>query len=169
MPQLQSPCALEPACCNQDLTQPEINKNLLILFLTYISNSQSGVLPFRGHLAVFADIIGCGLLLLSSKHQDGGGLVTKSCLTCVTPWTVARLLYPWDLPGKVYWSELPFSSPGNLFPTQGLNPSFLHSTLSLQKEKNINCTVDIFSSKFSMFMETYKHAQHLFIQKCCLL
>ena len=31
----------------------------------------------------------------------GGGLVTKSCPTLVTPWTVAcRLLCPWDSPGK---------------------------------------------------------------------
>ena len=31
----------------------------------------------------------------------GGGLVTKSCLSLVTAWTVAtRLLHPWDSPGK---------------------------------------------------------------------
>ena len=32
----------------------------------------------------------------------GGGLVTKSCLTLVTPYTCepARLLCPWDFPGK---------------------------------------------------------------------
>ena len=31
----------------------------------------------------------------------GGGLVTKSCLTLVTPWTVAcHAPRPWDSPGK---------------------------------------------------------------------
>ena len=35
-------------------------------------------------------------------HTCGGGcLVGKSCLTLVTPWTVApRLVCPWDFPGK---------------------------------------------------------------------
>ena len=35
------------------------------------------------------------------KINLDGGLVTKSCLTLVTPWTVAaRLLCPWASPGK---------------------------------------------------------------------
>ena len=38
------------------------------------------------------------------KHAGGGGgLAAKSCLTLATPWTVlwpARLLCPWDSPGK---------------------------------------------------------------------
>ena len=29
-----------------------------------------------------------------------GCLVSKSCLTLVIPWTVARLFCPWDSPGK---------------------------------------------------------------------
>ena len=38
----------------------------------------------------------------TGDHQIyGGGLVTKLCLSLVTPWTVAaRLLCPWDFPGK---------------------------------------------------------------------
>ena len=40
------------------------------------------------------EIAGSGLVV-------GDGLVTKSCLTLVTPWTVApRFLCPWDSPGK---------------------------------------------------------------------
>ena len=33
----------------------------------------------------------------------------------------ARLLCPWDFPGKNSWSELPFSSPGD-FPDPGTEP-----------------------------------------------
>ena len=47
--------------------------------------------------------------------RDGGdGLVIKSCLTVVTPWNVpsqAPLLI--GFPRQEYWSELPFSSPGD--------------------------------------------------------
>ena len=33
--------------------------------------------------------------------HGGGGVVTKSCLTLTTLWTVARqLLCPWDSPGR---------------------------------------------------------------------
>ena len=39
-----------------------------------------------------------------------------------TPWTVARRAsLPMEFSKQEYWSELPFSSPGDL-PTQGLNP-----------------------------------------------
>ena len=34
-------------------------------------------------------------------HCGGGGLVAKSCLILVTPWTVpTRLPCPWDFPNK---------------------------------------------------------------------
>ena len=44
---------------------------------------------------------------------DGGGLVTKLCLTLVTPITVAHQA-PMSLgfPRQEYWSGLPFPSPG---------------------------------------------------------
>ena len=45
----------------------------------------------------------------------GGGLVTKSCLTLATPWTIGR-----QAPPPEYWSGLPFPSPRDL-----LNPSLL--------------------------------------------
>ena len=46
-----------------------------------------------------------------------GGLVTKSCLTLVIPWTVAHqapLSMAFSRQG--YWSGLPFPSPGDLHP-----------------------------------------------------
>ena len=52
---------------------------------------------------------------LSVSMSDGGGLVTKSCPTFVTPWTVA-----WQAPLSVgfprqeYQNGLPFSSLGDL-------------------------------------------------------
>ena len=52
----------------------------------------------------------------------GGGLVTKSCLTLATPWTVAHQA-PLSLgfSRQEYWSGLPFPSPWDL-PDPGIEP-----------------------------------------------
>ena len=56
----------------------------------------------------------------------GGGLVAKSCLTLVTPWTVAHQApLSMGFPKQECWSGLPFPSPGNL-PTEGSNLGLLH-------------------------------------------
>ena len=53
---------------------------------------------------------------------SGGGLVTKSCLTFVTPWTIAGKVPPsMRFSRKEYWSGLPFPSPGNLL-DPGIEP-----------------------------------------------
>ena len=53
--------------------------------------------------------------LFSVPIRFGGGLVTKSCPTLVTPWTIA-LQVPLSLgfSRQEYWSGLPFPSPGDL-------------------------------------------------------
>ena len=59
--------------------------------------------------------------------MHGDGLVTKSCPTLATPWTVAcqAPLSMGNSPGKnEYWSGLPFSSPGDL-PDPGIKPRSL--------------------------------------------
>ena len=44
-----------------------------------------------------------------------GGLVTKSCLTLMTPWTVAHQApLSMGFCRQEYWSQLPFSSPGDI-------------------------------------------------------
>ena len=44
-----------------------------------------------------------------------GGLVAKSCLTFVTPWTVAcQAPLSMGFSTQEYWSELPFPSPRDL-------------------------------------------------------
>ena len=55
--------------------------------------------------------------------EDGGvGLVTKSCPTLVTPWTVAcQAPLSVGFPIQEYWSGLPFPSPGDL-PDPGIKP-----------------------------------------------
>ena len=54
--------------------------------------------------------------------RGGGDLVTKSCLTLVTPRTVAcRARLSKGFSRKEYWSGLPFPSPGNL-PNRGIEP-----------------------------------------------
>ena len=52
----------------------------------------------------------------------GGGLVTKSCPTLVTPWTVVRQApLSMGFSKQEYWSGLPFPSPGDL-PDPGIKP-----------------------------------------------
>ena len=54
-----------------------------------------------------------------------GGFVTKSCLTLVTPWTVARQApLSFGFSRQEYLSGLPFSSPGDL-PNPGTEPGSL--------------------------------------------
>ena len=53
-------------------------------------------------------------------------LVTKSCPTVVTPWTVAHQApLSRGFPRQEHWSGLSFLSPG-IFLTKGSNPSLLH-------------------------------------------
>ena len=58
----------------------------------------------------------------SGFRLDGGGLVTKSCLTVATPLAVP-LQAPLSMgfSRQEYWSGLPFPSPGNL-PNPGIKP-----------------------------------------------
>ena len=55
--------------------------------------------------------------------DDGiSGLVTKSCLTLVTPWTVAfQATLSMGIPRQEHWSGLPFPPPGDL-PDPGIEP-----------------------------------------------
>ena len=58
-------------------------------------------------------------------------LVTKSCLTLATLWTVAgQAPLSVEFPRQEYWSELPFPSPRDL-PNSGIEPmSLVSSTLA---------------------------------------
>ena len=52
----------------------------------------------------------------------GGGLVSKSCLTLLTPWTVAcQTPLPMGFLRQEYWGGLPFPSPGDP-PNPGIKP-----------------------------------------------
>ena len=52
----------------------------------------------------------------------GGGLVAKSCLTLLTPWTVAcQTPLHMGFSRQEYWSGLPFHSPEDL-PDPGIEP-----------------------------------------------
>ena len=51
-------------------------------------------------------------------------LVTKSCPTLATPWTIARQApLSMGFSRQEYWSGLPFPSPGDL-PDPGIEPGF---------------------------------------------
>ena len=57
-----------------------------------------------------------------TKKKVGGRLVTKSCLTLATPWTVAcQAPLSMGFSSQDYWSGLPFPSPGDL-PNPGIEP-----------------------------------------------
>ena len=52
----------------------------------------------------------------------GGGLVAKSCLTLVTPWSVThQASLSMGFSRQEYWSGLPFPSTGDL-PDPGIEP-----------------------------------------------
>ena len=58
------------------------------------------------------------------NFAHGGGLVTKSCPTLATPWTVARQVPPsMGFSRQEYWNGLPFPIPGDL-PDPGIEPRF---------------------------------------------
>ena len=70
----------------------------------------------------------CSVLLNKIRHQESSSsrLVTKSCPTLATPWTVAcQAPLSIRCSRQEYWSGLPFPSPG-IFLTQGSNPGLLH-------------------------------------------
>ena len=59
---------------------------------------------------------------MNYSTDGGGGLVAKSRLTLVTPWTVACQTPPsMRFSRQEYWSGLPFPSPGGL-PDPGIEP-----------------------------------------------
>ena len=61
-------------------------------------------------------------LEMSLTNYDGGGLVTKLCLTLVTAWNVARQApLSMGFSRQEYWSGLPFPLPGDL-PDPGIKP-----------------------------------------------
>ena len=56
-------------------------------------------------------------------YTFGGGLVTKLCLTLVTPWNVAcQTPLPTGFPRQEYWSALLFPTSGDL-PNPGIEPT----------------------------------------------
>ena len=65
------------------------------------------------------------LSLSSPRFGVGGGLVTKSCPTPATPWTVAHQA-PLSIgfSKQEYWCGLPFTSAGDL-PNLGIKPGSL--------------------------------------------
>ena len=61
-------------------------------------------------------------LSADSSRKKGGGLVTKLCLTLVTPWTVAHQTpRSMGFSRQEYWSGLPFPPSGEL-PNPGTEP-----------------------------------------------
>ena len=69
--------------------------------------------------------------------NGGGGWASESCLTLVTPWTVARQApLSMGFPRQEYWSGLPFPTPGDL-PDPGielLSPSWQADSLPLSHQ-----------------------------------
>ena len=52
---------------------------------------------------------------LEGLHGGGDGLVTKSCPTLATPWTIAHQApLSMGFSRQEYWCGLPFPSPGDL-------------------------------------------------------
>ena len=85
----------------------------------------------------------------------GGGLVTKSCLTLVTPWTVAcQTPLSMGFSRQECCSGLPFPSPGDL-PDPGSNPGLLHCRQILYISQ-VQCIGDTQISKIQSVGSTSK-------------
>ena len=66
-------------------------------------------------------------MIKAPKAHFHGGLVTKSCLTPVTPWTAAHQApLSMGFSRQEHWSGLPFPPPGDL-PNPGNEPESLTS------------------------------------------
>ena len=74
------------------------------------------------------------------KHLGGGGgLVAKSCLTLVTPWTVAcQAPLSIGLSRQEYWSGLPFPSPLNTLISYQIPHKISYAIISGQAHKSIH-------------------------------
>ena len=69
--------------------------------------------PSQGPWDFLSTFLGIDSLTLS--QHGGGGLVAKSCLILVTPWTVAcQSPLSMGFSREEYWSGLPFLSSGDL-------------------------------------------------------
>ena len=69
-----------------------------------------------------------GCISFSNANCSGSSVVAKSHLTLATPQTVAcQVLLSMGFSRQEYWSELPFSSPGD-FPTARIDPASLMSS-----------------------------------------
>ena len=87
-------------------------------------------------------------------YPCGGGLVAKSSPTLATPWTVAhQALLSMGFSRQVYWSGLPFPSPGDLS-NLGIEPrspameaDALTSEPPRMKQKNKKVTRSMIQSK----------------------
>ena len=88
-----------------------------------VCNAQEGSSPDSDYAAA---AVAAKSLQVSHKFWyifgHGDGLVTKSCLTLVTPWMVAcQALLSMGFSRQAYWSGLPFPSAGDL-PEPGIEP-----------------------------------------------
>ena len=69
-------------------------------------------------------------LCFNATCLDGGGLITQSCLTLVTPWTITcQASLSTGFPKQEYWSGLPFPSPGTCLGRASKSKLYLSSLL----------------------------------------
>ena len=98
------------------------------------------------------------------KFTFCGGLVAKSCLTLVTPWTIARQApMSMGFSKQEYRSGLPFFSPG-IFPSQELKLGLKHCRQILYQLSYEGSQIHLWSyinmSKFTMsFFKKPKETQ----------
>ena len=89
------------------------------LFLPHTHSGEQGHVML--HYTAYNIATSCSLTPLH-PYIGGGGIVTKSCPTLATPWTVAcQAPLSMGFSRQEYWSGLPFPSPGNL-PNPGIEP-----------------------------------------------
>ena len=136
------------------LPTPLIWQTLLIL-LDSVQLSPPPESLLRTHYLLCTQIFPCLPFSLDSTNLglcgSGGGRVTKSCLTLVSPWTVAHQApLSMECSRQEHWSWLPFPSPGDLpDPGSELTPPTLQAVSCIPSRfltteppgKSLHCVV----------------------------
>ena len=116
-------CLILILYCLKILNKPNIFQSLIWRVLSRLKPIQKHPLPMTlRQLGGFLGITGYCHIWIPGYGELGGGLVTKSCPTLATPWTVAcQAPLFMGFPRQEYWSGLPFPSTGDL-PNPGNKP-----------------------------------------------
>ena len=115
-------CLILILYCLKFLNKPNIFQSLIWRVLLDLNLYKIILYPWLWKLRGFLGITGYCHIWIPGYGELGGGLVTKSCWTLATPWTVAyQAPLSMGFFRQEFWGGLPFPSLGDL-PNPGIKP-----------------------------------------------